>query len=215
MIGNWLEAVVDAIGRRSLNLLLSSGVSPNQITCIGLALVLCNCGFYFIYQDTFFFGLGLALSYTTDGLDGAVARRLGKSTKFGGYLDAVVDRYQEIASYFVLGIVNSWWLPVFLLTTGAMMVSYNKAAVAIEIPIEDKAWPDLMERVRRSSIFCGALILDHAIYVPSALGGHMILIALYYLAALTHFTALQRFVRARRILVSHDTGGIRAPPAAP
>jgi phosphatidylglycerophosphate synthase len=206
MIGNRLREIVGTIGRASFDILLGTGVSPNQITYIGFALVLSNCAFYVIYQDTFFFGLGLALSYSADGLDGAVARRLGKTTKFGGYLDAVVDRYQEIASYFVLGIVNSWWLPVFLLTSGALMVSYNKAAVAIEIPIEDKAWPDLMERVRRASIFCAALILDHAIYVPDALGGHLILIALYYLAILTHFTALQRFIRARHRLVPHDVG---------
>jgi hypothetical protein len=87
------------------------------------------------------------------------------------------------------------------------MVSYNKAAVAIEIPIEDKAWPDLMERQWRVALFCAALVLDHAIYVPAALGGHLALVALYYLAALTHFTALQRFLRARRILLSHDAAG--------
>ena len=206
MIGNWLRSVFGTVGRGLFDFLLGTGVSPNQITCSGFALVLCNCVFYLVHQDTFFFGLGLALSYTTDGLDGAVARKLGKSTKFGGYLDAVIDRYEEIASYFVLGVVNSWWLPVFLLTSGAIMVSYNKAAVAIEIPIDDKAWPDLMDRMRRASIFCAALILDHTIYVPGALGGHLVLIALYYLAALTHFSALQRFIRAQRMLVSHDIG---------
>jgi phosphatidylglycerophosphate synthase len=148
--------------------------------------------------------LGLALSYSADALDGALARKLRQTSKFGGYLDAVIDRYQEIASYLVLGIVSSWWLPVFLLTSGALMVSYNKAAAAIEIPIEDKAWPDLMERQRRVALFCAALVLDHAIYIPEVWGGHLVLIALYYLAALTHFTALQRFLRARRMLLSHD-----------
>jgi phosphatidylglycerophosphate synthase len=215
MIENRLKAVVGALRHRSFNILLDSGLSPNQITCIGLALVMCNCAFYLICRDTFFLGLGLALSFTADGLDGAVARRLGKTTKFGGYLDAVVDRYQEILSYFVLATVNSWWLPVFLLTTGAMMVSYNKAAVAIEIPIEDKAWPDLLERPQRTAIFCAALILDRVVYVPDAFGGHLILIVLYYLAALTHFTALQRFLRARRRLVAHDLAGIRDSALTP
>jgi phosphatidylglycerophosphate synthase len=207
MTGNWFEKILGVTGARILDFLAASGISPNQITCIGLVLVFSNCVFYVIHQDTFFFGLGLALSYSTDALDGALARRLGQSTKFGGYLDAVVDRYQEVASYLVLGIVNAWWLPVFLLTTGAMMVSYNKAAVAIEIPIDDKAWPDLMERARRASIFCAALVLDRVVYIPTFWGGHLILVALYYLAILTHFTALQRFIRARRILISHDDLG--------
>ena len=97
MIGNWLRSVFGVVGRSLFDFLLGTGVSPNQITCIGFALVLCNCALYLVHQDTFFFGLGLALSYATDGLDGAVARKLGKSTKFGGYLDAVIDRYEEIA----------------------------------------------------------------------------------------------------------------------
>jgi phosphatidylglycerophosphate synthase len=204
-ITNWLRTVAGAACNRLLNALIGCGISPNQITCIGLALVFANCAIYLLHQNLFFFGLGLALSYGTDALDGVVARRTGQSTKFGGYLDAVVDRYQEMASYFILGFVNGWWLPVFLLTTGALMVSYNKAAVAIEIPIDDKAWPDLMERVRRALLFCAALILDDAVYVPAFFGGHLALIALYYLAALAHFTALQRFLRARRRLIRHDS----------
>ena len=88
-----------------------------------------------------------------------------------------------------------------LVTTGTMLVSYNKAATAIQIPIDNKGWPDLMERPRRTWIFCAALILDNAIPVPDALGGRFIVFVLYYLAAITHFTAFQRIVRARRILV--------------
>ena len=102
MIENRLKAVVGALRHRSFNILLDSGLSPNQITCIGLALVMCNCAFYLICRDTFFLGLCLALSFTADGLDGAVARRLGKSTNFGGHLYAVVDRYQEISAILFL-----------------------------------------------------------------------------------------------------------------
>jgi archaetidylinositol phosphate synthase len=204
MIGNRLYEAVDCVPRTLFALLAWSGVSPNQISCIGLTLVLCNCAFYLVHRNAFFFGLGLALSYSADALDGALARRLGQTSKFGGYLDAVIDRYQEIASYGVLGLINGWLLPAFLVMSGSLMVSYNKAAVAIETSIEDKAWPDLMERQRRIIFFCVALMLDDAIPIPAAWGGHLALIALYYLAALTHFTALQRFLRARRILLLLD-----------
>jgi phosphatidylglycerophosphate synthase len=210
MIGDRLIAIGDVIGYKALDILARSGVSPNQLTGIGLILVLGNCGLYLVHKNTLFFGVGLALSYGVDGLDGALARRLGRTTNFGGYLDAVVDRYQEITSYLVLGIVNGWWLPIFLLTTGAMMVSYNKAAVAIEIPIEDKAWPDLLERQRRVALFCAALVFDQAIPVPAAIGDDLLIIALYCLAALTHFTALQRFLRARHILLRSDAARLAA-----
>ena len=204
MIGNRLKAAVERARSTLLAFLALSGVSPNQVSCIGLTLVLCNCVFYFVHRSTFFFGLGLALSYSADALDGALARHVDQTSKFGGYLDAVIDRYQEIASYVVLGVINGWLLPAFLVMSGSLMVSYNKAAVAIETPIEDKAWPDLMERQNRVVFFCTALILDDAIPIPPAWGGHLALIALYYLAVLTHFTALQRFLRARRILLSLD-----------
>lgn len=202
MIGEALRSSVRWIGRTSFSALLRTGATANQVTWAGLVLVLSNCVAYLFHQDTFFLGLGLALSYALDGLDGALARRTGTTSRFGSYLDAVIDRYQEIASYFVLGLVNGWWLAVVLLTTGAMLVSYNKAAVALETPIENKDWPDLMERPRRAWLFCGGLMTDNAIYIPEELGGRFILIMIYFLAGLTHFTALQRFIRARRRLLS-------------
>jgi phosphatidylglycerophosphate synthase len=211
MIGNRLHADADRARGALFALLIWSGVTPNQISCIGLALVLCNCAFYLVHRDAFFFGLGLALSYSADALDGALARQLRQTSKFGGYLDAVIDRYQEVASYAVLGLVNGWLLPALLVMSGSLMVSYNKAAVAIETPIEDKAWPDLMERQRRVVFLCAALMLDDAIPVPAPWGGHLALIAMYYLAVLTHFTALQRFLRARHILLSLDAGGMGRP----
>lgn len=202
MIGHALSTSVRWIGRTSFGALLASGITPNQVTVIGFLLVLANCLAYLLHQDLFFLGLGLSLSYACDGLDGALARRTGMTSGFGSYLDAVIDRYQEIVSYFVVGLVTGWWLAVFLLTTGAMLVSYNKAAVSLLMPIENKDWPDLMERPRRAWIFCAALMLDNAIPVSEALGGRLALLVLYYLAALTHFTAIQRFVRARRRLLA-------------
>jgi phosphatidylglycerophosphate synthase len=204
MIDHRIGVRIGGIGQSAVVLLARSGVTPNQVSCVGLLLVIVNCALYLVHRDPFFFGLGLALAYSADALDGALARTLGRTTKFGGYLDAVIDRYQEIASYLALGLVNGSWPAAFLLVSGALMVSYNKAAVAIEIPIEDKAWPDLLERQRRVALFCAALILGHEIPVPAALGGDPLTIALYCLAALTHFTALQRFLRARYILVESD-----------
>jgi phosphatidylglycerophosphate synthase len=204
MLSQFLKSSFGRVGNALFEMLSTCGVTPNQVTCIGFGLVLLNCGLYLVHRDTYFFGAGLALSYTFDALDGAVARRQGTVSKFGGYLDAVIDRYQEIAAYFVLAIVNGWWLVIFILTTGCMLISYNKAAAAIEIRIDDKGWPDLMERARRTSIFCAALVMDNTIPVPDALGGRLIYIALWYLAVLSHFTAIQRFVRARRLLLAED-----------
>lgn len=202
MLGRALTSAVLWIGRTSFRALLATGITPNQVTLIGFGMVLSSCVAYLFHQDFFFLGLCLSLSYTCDALDGAVARHTGATSRFGGYLDAVTDRYQEIASYLVVGLVTGWWLPVFLLTTGAVLVSYNKAAVALVSPIQNKDWPDLMERPRRAWLFCGGLMTDNAIFIPDAIGGSSMLIMLYFLAALTHFTAVQRFIRARRRLLA-------------
>ena len=182
--------------------LARSGITPNQVTWIGLVLVLGNCAAYVRFQQNFWFGLGLILSFSFDGLDGAVARLTGKSSKYGGYLDAVVDRYQEIAVYFAIAYVNGWWALAFLAMSGSLLISYNKASTAMEIPIDNHGWPDLLERFERIFIICAVLVLDPIIPVPSFLGGSLLLAGVVVIAVLAHVTAVQRFLRARAMLKS-------------
>jgi len=91
---------------------------------------------------------------------------------------------------------------VFFVVTGSLLTSYNKARTAIEILVDNKGWPDLLERPQRIWILCTALILDSVIPVPAAFGGRLLIVALVALAVLTHFTAAQRFFRARRKLLA-------------
>jgi phosphatidylglycerophosphate synthase len=203
MLSKSLKHVFGSFGRWFLDWLAGSDVTPNQITCIGLVLVLTNCGLYLVYRDTFWLGVGLALSFTFDSLDGAIARRQGTQSKYGGFLDAIADRYQETAAYLVIAWVNDLWPAAFFVVTGSLLTSYNKARTAIEIPVDNKDWPDLLERPQRIWILCTALILDSAIPVPAALGGRLLTVTLVVLAVLTHFTAAQRFFRARRKLLAY------------
>ena len=145
-----LRAFVVWIGRSFFEAVIRSEVTPNQITMAGFAMVLTNCLLYLWHRDMYVLGVGLSLSYTFDALDGAVARRRGMESRFGGYLDSVIDRYQEVAAYIVIGLVQGWWLELYVLTIGCLLISYNKAAAAIQMPVDDKGWPDLMERARRT-----------------------------------------------------------------
>lgn len=171
----------------------SLNITPNQITAIGLLLMMLNCGIYLVYRDPFMFGTGLIVAYLFDTLDGVVARAQGTSSRFGGYLDAVIDRYQEVITYLAIGWVTELWLPVFLVTTGSMLTSYNKARTAIEMPIDNKGWPDLMAKPTRIFFLGAALIGGNS--VPWFLPG-----GLWVLAAMTHLTALHRFGRAYLML---------------
>ncbi len=181
--------------------LAATGITPNQVTWLGLVLVVTNCAAYIVHQNSVWFGVGLALSFAFDALDGAVARLQGRTSKFGGYLDAVVDRYQELAAYFAIAWVNDWWMVSFLAITGSFLVSYNKARTAIEIPIQNHNWPDLLERFERIVIICGALILDPFVPLPDFLGGRVLYLGVAVIAVGSHVTAVQRFYRARSLLL--------------
>lgn len=168
-------------------------ITPNQITVVGLLLVALNCAFYLWHRDPFMFGTGLISAYLFDTLDGVVARAQGTSSSFGGYLDAVVDRYQEVITYLAIGLVTGLWLPVFLLVTGSFLTSYNKARVAIETPVDNKGWPDLLAKPTRTFFLCVALIGGNSL--PWFLPG-----GLWVLAFMTHLTALHRMGRAYFLL---------------
>lgn len=185
--------------------LAAAGFTPNQITWAGLVLVLLNCLAFYIWQNKLAFGIGLAIAFVFDGLDGAVARLRGLSSRYGGYLDAVVDRYQEIMAYFVLGLVTDWWAICFLAITGSLLTSYNKARTAVEIPIDNNRWPDLLERLERVAILCTALIVGHFISFPESWGFSLLWLAILLIGVFSHVTAIQRFLRARMLILDQSS----------
>lgn len=205
MIDSTNRAFSDRVWNALATPLVVIGLRPNQVTVAGLLLVLANCGAYGLWhRDPFWFGLGLAISFAFDGLDGAVARRTGRSSKFGGYLDAVIDRYQEVAVFFAIAAVTGWWALCFLALCGSLLTSYNKARTALEIPIDNKNWPDLMERLERIVVLCGGLILDRFVPIPWLPG--TLYLALLAIAVLSNVTALQRFWRARGRIRAAEKG---------
>lgn len=77
----------------------------------------------------------------------------------------------------------------FLVISGSMLTSYNKARTAIEIPVDNKAWPDFLSKPTLLFFLCVALIGDTSL-------PWLLPFTLWSLAVLTHFTALQRMFRA-------------------
>lgn len=202
MIDGLYKARMDRVWDRMAHGLVRMGLTPNQVTVLGLILVLTSCAQYLVFQSSFWFGFLLALSLAGDALDGAVARLTRSSSRFGGYLDAVIDRYQEIAIFCSIAVVRDWWPLCFVAVTGSMLVSYNKARVAIEVPIDNFAWPDLLERTERVILLVSALLFDGLLPRWNILWWGISAIAL-----LSHLTAIQRFLRARRLLLGTPRAG--------
>ncbi len=186
---------------RLARVLIWMGWSPNAVTLAGLLLVILSCLAYVWHGNSIVFGVCLAFALTTDGLDGAVARLTHRTSRFGGYLDAVVDRYQDLIIFGTLAFVQDCWPQAFVAITGAMLTSYNKARTALEIDIDNNDWPDLLERLERMLLLIVLLLAEGFFDHPQ---GDIVPYGILGLGLLSHLTAVQRFMRARQRILAAD-----------
>jgi len=94
---------------------------PNAITIAGLLLAVIGLALPYEVGVWFFIA-----SFLADVLDGFVARKLGKTTKFGGVLDSVSDKIVEILFIYYLSL---WFGQANLCIIAAglsIMISYTK-----------------------------------------------------------------------------------------
>lgn len=109
------------------------GVNPNTLTLLGLLLSIA-AAVYFARREVVAAGYILLLSGIFDALDGAVARENGRTTRFGGFLDSVCDRFADAAVLIgaMYGGLTSFppfpeWFLGSLAIVGSLMVSYTRA----------------------------------------------------------------------------------------
>ncbi len=171
------------------------GIHPNTMTLFGLAGSIAAA--YLLARGQIVWGgVVVLLMAPMDAIDGAMARQGGKVTRFGGFLDSVVDRYFE---FFILGGLLIYYtnlgesLPiilVYLAAVGSSMVSYTRArGEAAGYPVKG----GLLTRVERFLILIPCLLINRP------------LIALWILAVLTNFTAIQRVFLVRvKAKAGHD-----------
>ena len=180
------------------------GLGPSTVTVGGLALVGASCLFLLVTRRIFSFCVLVTLASLLDALDGAVARVSGRVTKFGAYLDAVCDRVGEAIIIIAVASVTGDWLLSAIVLAGAMLVSYTKARAAMEVPIANLEWPDLMERTERGTIYLVGLALSS--FIPwRPFGRDLFWWTLVVLAVLVSATVLQRILRARRLIEARST----------
>lgn len=169
--------------------LAALGLSPNQITVIGLLISLLSAYvFYLSFQ--FWGGLLLLLAGLFDIIDGAVARVTGKVTKWGGVLDSILDRYSDliiIGAILLAGLCDPLWGVIAMI--GSVMVSYIRARGEVEgVKMSSVG---LMERAERMVILAVSAILGYT------------WAGIILLAILTHITVAHRLWYLRRSLSPH------------
>jgi len=113
------------------------GVTPNQVTVLGLAGALVSAWLYANWDGNRLYlvygALTILLSGFLDAIDGVLARGTGRASRFGGFLDSVTDRYSDalILSGITVGGLCS--LPAGLLALmGSLMVSYTRCRAEAE-----------------------------------------------------------------------------------
>jgi phosphatidylglycerophosphate synthase len=137
---------------------------------------------------------------TLDILDGKVARRINGETRRGAFLDSVMDRYAEFASFVGLMVFfgSGWrvWVVLFAIL-GGMMVSYTRArAEGLGLRCD----VGLLQRPERFVLLgFGSIFSSIAVHLIG--GAHELLVAtVVLLALLSNITAVQRIVYASRAL---------------
>lgn len=171
-------------------LLISIGLSADLITILG---VFGNfLAAWFIARGNLVTGGLLVLGFGLfDAIDGSMARLQGGETKFGAFLDSVLDRYSELAIYFGILVYSlrtsdpmSCFL-VFLAASGSVLVSYIRAR-AQSLGIDTKI--GILTRVERYLVIVPSLLLSR----PD--------VGLWIIAILGNFTAFQRIWHVRQQL---------------
>lgn len=133
---------IGAVCTRILNglvrLLVFTRIHPNVFTCVGLAI---NAVAAWMLSRGEFLQAGLVvlLAAVFDLVDGPIARSSGRVTRFGGFLDSVIDRYSDLILLMGMLVyyagVNRFGYIVLtaVAMTGSVMVSYVRARSENEI----------------------------------------------------------------------------------
>ncbi|EST39599.1 CDP-alcohol phosphatidyltransferase [Streptomycetaceae bacterium MP113-05] len=193
-------------------LLLRLGVSPDAVTLIGTGGVMAGA-LVFYPQGEFFWGtVVITLFVFSDLVDGNMARQLGRSSRWGAFLDSTLDRVADAA---IFGGLALWYaggddltlcaVTLFCLASG-QVVSYTKArGESIGLPVAVNGLVERAERLVITLVAAGLAGL-HAFGVPYI--EWLLPIALWVVAAGSLVTLGQRVVTVHREAAEADA----APP---
>ena len=181
------------------NRLIESRLTPNAISVTGLIGNLIAA--VLILEEHFVLaGVAFILGSLCDMFDGRYSRMSGKGTPFGAFLDSTLDRVEEGV---VLAAVAAWFAKesnelavgaTVIAVVGSYMVSYTRAR-AEALGVECKV--GIASRAVRVVILSAGLVFAAGELIPDF---DLLEPAIYVMAALTVFTALQRVLHVRRQL---------------
>ena len=177
-----------AVGR----VIAATGLTPNALTMIGLLL---NVGAAGVVGAGWFVegGIAFLLASAFDMFDGAVARATNTASRYGAFLDSLIDRYNEAVVLIALLLVFAQrgdtvlLLGTALALVGSLLVSYARArAEGLGVDCEI----GILQRPERVLLLAAGLLFFPYLLAPAVWG----------LAIVTNITVVQRALWVRNKL---------------
>jgi CDP-L-myo-inositol myo-inositolphosphotransferase len=160
----WISKLINRKISTKISEYLVDYLTPNQITFLTFLFGLFSAAVVWISIPLA--GVLYQISSILDGVDGEIARASMKTSKLGGYIDSVLDRYVDFAFLLALACVINpsyeLWIVIAFAIFGSVMVSYSteryKAAyfqdVYKEVPQMKYLLGKRDERIFITMLFC-------------------------------------------------------------
>ncbi len=194
----------DTIISRIVWVLSALRIHPNVLTAVGLGINIVSA--VFLAKGNFWTGGWIMVGASLfDMVDGRVARETRKVTRFGGFLDSVLDRYSDLA--LLMGLLvyygninrNLYVVLTAVAMTTSVMISYTRARAENTIP---KCKVGFMERPERMVLMMIGSLFDRIAPV------------LWVIAVLGTVTVIHRIVYTYWQTKHLEDAQLRAVPAS-
>ena len=186
-----------------VNLLLKLGVSPDAVTLVGTLGVSAGALVFYPRGELFWGTFVIALFVFSDLIDGAMARKSGRSSTFGSFWDSTLDRVGDAAIFGGLALYYArddgsylyLCLSLFCLVSGNL-TSYARAK-AESLGLDARGGiaerSDRLVAILLAAGFAGLLDLPCLLEV-----------VLWVLAAASAYTVVFRVMKVRRQAIERD-----------
>ena len=182
------DGVISTLINRRISLRISkflakTNVSPNQITVMSFLLSLLSIPFFLVssWISNIIGGLIVQLHNIVDGCDGEIARLKFMESKYGAWLDGVLDRCSDflilLAVTYSASLQNQmYWIVGSFAIFASMMIPYtgDKFVAVFKKPYENPRWFEIpaTRDVRLFIVFIFAILnkLEFAVILIAILG---------------------------------------------
>ncbi len=195
-----------------VNLFVKLGISPDVVTLVGTLGVSAGA-LVFFPQGWLWQGVLVVTAFVfSDLIDGAMARKIGRTSTFGAFLDSTLDRVADAALFGGMALFFAWQtedrLYLVLSLVCLAMGSVTSYARAKGEHLGFNAKTGLAERPDRLVGLLVPTFFGDLFDVPI-----LYEVALWLIAVLSTITVVQRILLVRRqALAAPDTESAGAPP---